>query len=247
MSSKSVPFTCIPDLAKEKLRLGDDLSFHLFENDGSLSMIVEATRLGSDKRKITGFANMSQYQILRLWAGLDKLIKERGLASEVQTEDEHVKARMEQNKANEENFQRNRQRFAPSHKTHDPEPEQNIPDAQESPAKVLSHAEVADYIMEMEARHQIDNDDDSIGEAVAQVGRTLRHEFSDLDIQEISAHIMSTKRRAAVVKYVLDHGMLGSKSDDQSLGHKVRHAAAMLDIELSDAESQSVYDDLLSC
>jgi hypothetical protein len=111
MSDKTVPFACIPDIAKERLLLGDDLSFKLFMNEGEPSMIVEATRLGSDKRKITGCASMDKYQILRLWSGLDKLVKELGLEGEVQTEAEHEQERLQKNAQSSENFLKHRQRM----------------------------------------------------------------------------------------------------------------------------------------
>lgn len=116
MIKKSVPFTCIPNFAKEKLRLADNLSFDLQEVDGELSISVEATRLGADKRKITGWAMMNQYQILRLWAGLDALIKERGLADQVQTEDEYDQERLERNQATNDQFMKHRQRMVLSQK-----------------------------------------------------------------------------------------------------------------------------------
>jgi hypothetical protein len=114
MSAKTVPFVCIPDIAKERLLLGDDLSFKLFMNEGEPSMIVEATRLGADKRKITGCANMDKYQILRLWAGLDKLVKGLGLEGEVQTEAEHDQERIEKNAQSSENFLNHRRRMLSS-------------------------------------------------------------------------------------------------------------------------------------
>lgn len=135
MPIHSVPFTSIPDLKKEKLRLGDDLSFHFFDNDGAVKMIVEATRLGSDKRKITGYANMDQYQILRLWAGLDRLVKERGLVDQVQTEAEYAQARREQNEACSENFSRHRQRMKSSNAA--------APSVSQPPVKPVNQVDVA--------------------------------------------------------------------------------------------------------
>lgn len=112
MSKKSVPFTSVPNLSKGKLLLSDRLSFDLHRGDGELCMSVEATRLGADKRKITGWATMDQYQILRLWAGLDRLVKELGLTDQVQTEAEYAEERRVQNEATHDNFMKCRQRMA---------------------------------------------------------------------------------------------------------------------------------------
>lgn len=176
MSKQSVPFTCIPNLSKEKLRLGDNLSFDLREIDGQLSISVEATRLGSDKRKITGWANMDQYQILRLWAGLDQLIKERGLTGEVQTEAEYAQSRIEQNAATQQNFQRHRQRMVLDHKR-----------------KALSQdqQDVVDYIITLEQTHSIRNDEDSVSGAVEQAARLIEVTLTDAEHQAVCDFLMS--------------------------------------------------------
>lgn len=176
MSKPSVPFTCIPNLSKEKLRLGDNLSFDLREIDGQLNISVEATRLGSDKRKITGWANMDQYQILRLWAGLDQLIKERGLTSEVQTEEQYAQSRIEQNVATQQNFQRHRQRMVLDHKR-----------------KALSQdqQDVVDYIITLEQTHSILNDEDSVSGAVEQAARLIEVTLTDAEHQAVCEFLMS--------------------------------------------------------
>lgn len=116
MIKKSVPFTSVPNFSKGKLLLSDRLSFDLHRGEGELRMSVEATRLGADKRKITGWTTMDQYQILRLWAGLDRLVKEMGLADQVQTEAEYAEERRMQNEATHDNFMKHRQRMAMSQK-----------------------------------------------------------------------------------------------------------------------------------
>ena len=176
MSKQSVPFTCIPNLSKEKLRLGDDLSFHLREIDGQLNISVEATRLGSDKRKITGWANMDQYQILRLWAGLDQLIKERGLTGEVQTEAEYAQWRIEQNAATEQSFQRSRHRVVLD---------------QKHKALSIDQQDVVQYIITLEQTHSIRNDEDSVAGAVEQAAKFIEVELTEAEIQAVCDYLMS--------------------------------------------------------
>lgn len=176
MTKKTVPFTCIPDLSKEKLRLGDNLSFHLHESEGSLSMNVEATRLGSDKRKITGWADMDHYQILRLWAGLDKLVRDRGLVDQVQTQEEHEQSRLEQNASADQAMIKHRQRMVLDQKR-----------------KALSQdqQDVVDYIITLEQTHSLRNDEDSIAGAVEQATRFIEVELTEAEQQAVCEFLMS--------------------------------------------------------
>lgn len=176
MSKQSVPFTCIPNLSKEKLRLGDNLSFDLREIDGQLNISVEATRLGSDKRKITGWANMDQYQILRLWAGLDQLIKERGLTGEVQTEEEYAQWRIEQNAATDQSFQRSRQRMVLDQKHR---------------ALSIDQQDVVQYIVTLEQTHSIRNDEDSVAGAVEQAAKFIEVELTEDEIRAVCDYLIS--------------------------------------------------------
>ncbi|MBI6883056.1 hypothetical protein [Pseudomonas putida] len=92
MAKKEVSYLEIGDLLNSTHHASRDLNFRVQEVDGSLVMTVEATRLGSDKRKLTGYATVDQRAMLLLWASLDRLVRQRGLDALVETVDEHDEA-----------------------------------------------------------------------------------------------------------------------------------------------------------
>lgn len=241
MTKKSVPFLCIPDLSKEKLHLGRDLSFDLHENDGTLSMSVEATRLGSDKRKITGWANMDQYQILRLWAGLDRLIRERGLLGEVQTLEEHDQARREQNAASQENFLKHRQRMVQDKR---PQPLNNDQQA------------VFDTITLMEPDERPSDCLESIVDDVSQ--RILAYVFNESEKKAVvdclkreTATVEQTKPlnedQKAVADYIISIELaISMRNDEDSIADAVNQAMRFLAVDLTEGEEQAVCEFLIN-
>ena len=99
--TNKLPFHCIPTLDdKEGFRTIDSsVIIKASEKaDGSISMVVEATREGADGRKLTGYSELPAAQVIALWAAFERLGKQHGFDKLVQTQaefDEETRLRAE--------------------------------------------------------------------------------------------------------------------------------------------------------
>lgn len=89
--TNKLPFECIPSLTDDHgyRELDGSLVLQAIEHDDkSVGMIVEATRLGADGRKLTGYSTLKPHELLALWAAFDRLGKKHGFAELVQNEED---------------------------------------------------------------------------------------------------------------------------------------------------------------
>lgn len=240
MTRKTVPFLEIADLSRDKLRFGENLVFQACATDGTITMLVEATRLGSDKRKITGFATMTESHILQLWAGLDKLVRDRGLNSQVETSEEYYRGVNERSRADQHRVTTLRR--PTSLPTHTALPATTLVELSEDQKAVAD--EILDSSVEAFRSCPVSAIDNTSL-------KLLGYVFSFKMRKEVGESILSSLKKNAsddqqkVIDYVLEHGLM-NKDAHETLGDKVRHAAVMVDVELTDLQIEEIYDNLLS-
>lgn len=108
-----LPFHCIPNLDKNGGFSTMDSSVVIKTLEGKdldLNLVVEATREGSDGRKLTGYSVLPAAQVIALWAAFDALGKKHNFAQLVQTQEEFDEERRVRAEASSGVMDRHRQR-----------------------------------------------------------------------------------------------------------------------------------------